>query len=148
MIITAQLSLAPSSGGILTLCSGEQLHLTCNSSSELFLVLWTVYDTNNDMNYSTNAEASPSAGITRPSPLQVGSFTFNIVSQVVNNAGSSNLSLISNITVDNVSIALNETIIICTEVATGIQDVVTVNVIDANECKLYSHRLLLTCRKL
>ena len=86
------------------------------------------------MNYSRNTGALPSAGIARPLPLEVGSFTFNIATQAVNNTGSSNHSLISNITVDNVDITLNATVVICTEVETGIQDMVTVNVIGTNEC--------------
>ena len=80
--------------------------------------------------------AFPSAEIIRALPLQVGSFTFNITSQVVNNTGSSNLSLISNMTVDNVSVTLNATVITCTEVATGIQDMVSVYVIGTNECNV------------
>ena len=133
--MTGELSLTPSS--VVPLCPGDRLHLTCNSSS--FLVVWTVYDTNNGTNNSRNAAASPSGGITMRN-LQFGLFTFNISSQVVNNTGRSNVSesLISNITVDNVDIALNATVITCTEVATGIQDMVTVNVIHVNECNSIS----------
>ena len=128
--ISGELTLTSSGGA--TLCPEDHLHLTCNSSS--FLILWTVYDAKNDMNYSRYTEASPSTGIRRPSPLQVASFTFNIATQVVNNTASSDHSLISSITAKSVNIALNATAIICTEVETGIQDIVKINVIDTNEC--------------
>ena len=91
-----------------------------------------MYDTNNDMNDSTFAGALPSGEVATALPLQVGAFTFNIASQVVNTTTAS--SLISNITVDNVSIALNATVIICTEDETGMQDMVIVNVIDTDKC--------------
>ena len=70
-----------------------------------------------------------------PSPLQVGSFTFNIASQVVDYPGSSDLSLISNITVDNVNITLNATVIICMD-STGIQDMVTIKIFNLNDLQL------------
>ena len=131
-IYIGELVLTPSSNVLL--CPGDQLHLTCNSSS--FLVLWTVYDTNNGMNYSRHGGATASSGITRPSPLQVVSFTFNIASQIADNAGSSSHSLISNITVDNVTIALNATVITCMEVETGIQDMMTIHILNINDLQL------------
>ena len=95
-----------------------------------------MHDTNSDMNYSRNTAAQPSAGIARPLPLQVGSFTFNIATEFINNTGCPDHSLISNITVNNVTIALNATVITCTEVATGIKEMVTINILNMNDLQL------------
>ena len=87
-----------------------------------------MYDTNNGMNYSRTAAASPPNGSTISLPLRVNSFNFNIASQVINNTGRSNLSLISNITVESVDSSLNEVVVICTEEESGTQDMVKVHI--------------------
>ena len=112
-----------------SVCPGEQLVLTCNTST--LSHRWTIVDPNTGMMYSRLASVPVHALETIP-PLQVQSFTFAFA--VISALGT--LPLISTLTVNNVTDYLNTSRIGC-QVEDGSEnstsEVVNIHVIEPND---------------
>ena len=96
---------------MISICPGDQLLLTCNTSTSL--QQWSILDTNTGMLYTRFITVSSSIG--QFTPHQIQSFTFNFA--VISTPGA--LPLISTLSVDGVTAYLNMSVIGCLESDTG-----------------------------
>ena len=123
IIITGRITLSPST--MIAVCPGDQLALTCNTSSDVHQ--WIIDDNNTGSTY-TRLIVSVSSSMAQVTPLQIQSFKFNfaIISP------PSALPLISTLLTENVSTYLNTTRISCLEIDSGNMQEVTVHVFGPN----------------
>ena len=121
-----RLTLTPS---IMTsICSGDQLLLTCNSSTDLHQ--WSILDPATGRTY-TRLIAVPTTAVAVITPLEVQSITFSFDVISASNA----LPLISTLTVDSVTDYLNTSRIVCSEIDSGNSEMVSINVLGPNPLK-------------
>ena len=103
------------------ICPGEQLMLTCNTSTGL--QRWTIVDPNTGVP-DTRLISVPTTHGAIPS-LRVQSFTFNFA--VISPLHT--MPLISTLTVDGVTDYLNTFSISCLELDTGISEMVSIHIL-------------------
>ena len=110
-----------------SVCPGEQLTLTCNTST--YTHRWTLVDPNTGMMHSRLVSVPVHVPETIP-PLQVQSFYFTFA--VTSTPGT--LPLISTLTVNNVTDYLNTSRISCLGVGSenSTSEVVNIHVIEPN----------------
>ena len=107
------------------LCPGDQLLLTCNTSTHL--QRWTIVDPNTGMTYTRVIEVpSTSRADITPLELQSLTFSFNVIS------ASSALPLVSTLTVNAVTDYLNTSRISCLEIVSGNSEMVNVHIVGPN----------------
>ena len=121
-----RLTLTPSVATSISLCSGDQLILTCNTSTDL--QQWSIQDPTMGMTH-TRLIAVPTTGGAAITPLEVQSFTFTFDVISASNA----LPLISTLTVDGVTDHLNTSGINCLEIDTGNSEMISVHILEPNQ---------------
>ena len=109
---------------LITVCPGDQLVLTCNTSSGAHQ--WMIEDPNIGSMYTRTIVVSSS--IAEVTPLKILSFIFNFA--VI--SPPSELPLISTLSVDNISVSLNATRVRCLEIDSGDRQQVTVYIFRPN----------------
>ena len=87
-----------------SVCSGDQLNLTCHAASNETLLLWSV--TSTSLSVSQRRFISSDSNATSVTPLTVGQTMFQFFR-------TSTSPLISTMTIDNVSTSLNGTRVEC-----------------------------------
>ena len=131
-----RLTLTPSVVTSISLCPGDQLLLTCNTSSDY--QRWTIQDPNNIMRNYTRLIVVPTTAEPVITPLEVLSFIFSF--DVISAANS--FPLVTTLTVDRVTDHLNTTRINCLETNTENSKTISVNILEPNSA--LESKLLLT----
>ena len=110
------------------LCSGDQLLLTCNTSTDI--QKWSIVNPNTGMTH-TCLLTVPTTSEAVVTPLQVQSsiINFAIIS------ASNTLPLISTLTVEAVTDYLNTSTISCLEIDSGNSEMVSINIPGPNPLK-------------
>ena len=124
---------------MVSVCPGDQLMLTCNTSTSLHQ--WSIEDPNTGMMYTRFITVSSTRHFT---PHLIQSFTFNFA--VISTPGA--LPLISTLSVDGVTAYLNMSMIGCLESDTGIRLTTNVHVYGSNpfESRLHTdHNDIIIC---
>ena len=119
-----RLTLTPSVATSISLCPGDQLLLTCNTSSNY--QRWSVQDPN--MGSYTRLIVLPSTADPVITPLEILSFTFNF--DVISAANA--FPLVTTLTVDGVTDHLNATRITCQETNTVNSKTISVHIVESN----------------
>ena len=120
--IPGVLILTPS---MVSLCPGDQLLLTCNTS--MAFQRWTMVDPNTGMPYTRTIEM-PTADGAVVTPLQVQSITLSFAVTSAPNT----LPLISTLTVAGVTNYLNMSRISCLEIDSGISKTISIHILGFN----------------
>lgn len=117
------------------LCPGDQLTLTCNTSTNLHR--WILVDSNTGMTYTRIIEVPTSTVDITPLKLQSLTFSFDVISALTT------LPLVSTLTVNDVTDYLNTSRISCLEIVSGNSEMVNVYIVSANS--VLESKLQLKC---
>ena len=124
-----------------SICPGDQLTLTCNTSTDV--QQWTIVDPNTGMSYTRIIAVPTTSNPQAITPFEIQPFIFSFA--IISTPNTS--PLISSLTVNDVTNYLNTSRISCLERDTGNSEAVSIHILGSNtlESKLlpFSHKTII-----